>query len=313
MNSITVINNYGRNEREMAEKREFPSAQVTSLILFILSSIFAVYLATIALQVPNSTSASTTTSGFGYVAYYLVTAIVFSVLLILLARRFKLNFLKWLFIAVIGLMVFYIWNYLGLVIAYTLNEYYAIIIAAPVIMVLALILNNKWYVVNIAGFFLTSGMAFVLGFILGIWAAAVFLAAFAIYDYISVYKTKHMIDLAKIAIDKDLPMLFVFPTDFSKDVGKIKITEDGVEGHSVMALGFGDVAFPGIMVVASSMYGIKVGHFIPFLILPLIGGIVGMIYLVMGNVKKPAPGLPFLNTGVIIGTLLSYLLFVVIH
>ena len=130
---------------------EFTSAQVTSLILFILSSIFAVYLASIALQVEPSTSASTTTSGFGYVAYYLVAAIVFSVLLILLARRFRLNFLKWLFIAVIGLMVFYIWNYLGLVIAYTLNEYYAIIIAAPVIMVLALILNNKWYVVNIAG------------------------------------------------------------------------------------------------------------------------------------------------------------------
>jgi len=66
-------------------------------------------------------------------------------------------------------------------------------------------------------------MAFVLGLLLGLWAAAVFLAAFAIYDYISVYKTKHMIGLAKIAIDRDLPMLFVFPTDFSKKVGKIEI------------------------------------------------------------------------------------------
>ncbi|MEM0134525.1 MAG: presenilin family intramembrane aspartyl protease PSH, partial [Thermoplasmatales archaeon] len=269
--------------------------------------------ASIALQVEPSTSASSTTSGFGYVAYYLVAAIVFSALLIILAKRYRLNFLKWLFIASIGLMVFYIWNYLGLVIANNLAEYYAIIIAAPVIMVLALVLDNKWYVVNIAGFFLTSGMAFVLGFILGIWAAAVFLAAFAVYDYISVYKTKHMIGLAKIAIDRDLPMLFVFPTSLSKDVGKIEITEDGVAEHSAMALGFGDVAFPGIMVVASAIYGIKIGHFYPFLILPLIGGIAGMVYLVLGNVKKPAPGLPFLNTGVIAGTLISYLLFVVIH
>ncbi|MCL4448058.1 MAG: presenilin family intramembrane aspartyl protease [Thermoplasmatales archaeon] len=298
---------------EKAEVKEFPAAQLTSLALFILSSIFAVYLADIALQVEPSISASSPTSGFGYVVYYLVAAIVFSVLLIVLARKYRMNFLKWLFVAVIGLMVFYTWSYLGFVIARNAAEYYVIIFAAPAIMILALIFNNKWYVVNIAGFFLTSGMAFVLGLILGIWAAAVFLAAFAIYDYISVYKTKHMIGLAKIAIDRDLPMLFVFPTDFSKQVGKIEITEDGIPGHTAMALGFGDIAFPGIMVVASAIYGLKIGHFYPFLILPLVGGVVGMLYLVLGKVKKPAPGLPFLNTGVIAGTLLSYLLFVVVH
>ena len=296
----------------MPEKREFPAAQLTSLILFIVSSIFAVYLASIAYSIQPSIAANSTTSGFGYVVYYLVAAIVFSVALIFLARRFKLNFLKWLFVAAIALMVFYVFNYLGLVIANTYDEYYAIIIAAPVIMVLALIFHNRWYVVNIAGFFLTSGMAFVLGLLLGLWAAAVFLAAFAIYDYISVYKTKHMIGLAKIAIDRDLPMLFVFPTDFSKKVGKIEITDEGVAEHAAMALGFGDVAFPGIMVVASAIYGLKINHFIPFFILPLLGGVAGMIYLVLGNVKKPAPGLPFLNTGVIAGTLLSYLIFVVI-
>jgi presenilin-like A22 family membrane protease len=296
----------------MPEKREFPAAQLTSLILFIVSSIFAVYLASIAYSIQPSIAANSTTSGFGYVVYYLVAAIVFSVALIFLARRFKLNFLKWLFVAAIALMVFYVFNYLGLVIANTYDEYYAIIIAAPVIMVLALVFHNRWYVVNIAGFFLTSGMAFVLGLLLGLWAAAVFLAAFAIYDYISVYKTKHMIGLAKIAIDRDLPMLFVFPTDFSKKVGKIEITDEGVAEHAAMALGFGDVAFPGIMVVASAIYGLKINHFIPFFILPLLGGVAGMIYLVLGNVKKPAPGLPFLNTGVIAGTLLSYLIFVVI-
>ncbi len=296
----------------MPEKLEFPAAQLTSLVLFIVSSIFAVYLASIAYSIQPSIAANSTTSGFGYVIYYLVAAIVFSVALIFLARRFKLNFLKWLFVAAIALMVFYVFNYLGLVIANTYDEYYAIIIAAPAIMVLALIFHNRWYVVNIAGFFLTSGMAFVLGLLLGLWAAAVFLAAFAIYDYISVYKTKHMIGLAKIAIDRDLPMLFVFPTDFSKKVGKIEITDEGVAEHAAMALGFGDVAFPGIMVVASAIYGLKINHFIPFFILPLLGGVAGMIYLVLGNVKKPAPGLPFLNTGVIAGTLLSYLIFVVI-
>jgi presenilin-like A22 family membrane protease len=297
----------------MADERELPVAQLTSLVLFVLSSVFAVYLASIAFQISPSESASSTTSGIGYVIYYLVAALVFSFLLIFLSRRFKLNFLKWLFVAVIGLVVFMVWNYLGLVIADTLQEYYAIIIAAPIIMVLAMIFVNRWYVVNVAGFFLTSGIAFLLGLLLGIWAAAIFLALFAVYDYISVYKTKHMVGLAKIAVDRDLPMLFVFPTDFSKKIEKIEIGEDGIEGHAAMALGFGDVAFPGIMVVASAVYGMKTGHFFPFFILPLVGGVIGMVYLVLGNVKKPAPGLPFLNTGVILGTIISYLVYVVIR
>jgi len=66
----------------MSEKREFPAAQLTSLVLFIVSSIFAVYLASIAYSIQPSISASSTTSGFGYVVYYLVAAIVFSVTLI---------------------------------------------------------------------------------------------------------------------------------------------------------------------------------------------------------------------------------------
>jgi presenilin-like A22 family membrane protease len=296
----------------MPYKLIFPTAQLTSLALFIASSVFAVYLAGIALAVQPTLTAQTTTTGIAYVVYYLVAAIVFSLLVIYFAKRFKLNFLKWLFVASIGLVVFYVWNYLGLVIAYTYAEYYAMIIAAPIAMVLALIFVNRWYVVNIAGFFLCSGMAFILGILLGIWAAAIFLAIFAAYDYISVYKTKHMIGLARIALERDLPMLFVFPSDFSKKLGKIEMTDDGIAGHNAMALGFGDVAFPGIMVVASSVYGMKVGHFLPFFLLPLIGGITGMAFLVLGNVKKPAPGLPFLNAGVITGSILSYLIFIIL-
>ncbi|MEM0127790.1 MAG: presenilin family intramembrane aspartyl protease, partial [Thermoplasmatales archaeon] len=106
-------------------------------------------------------------------------------------------------------------------------------------------------------------------------------------------------------------MLFIFPSEPTSGQVKIELTDEGVKEHSAMALGFGDIAFPGIMVVASWVYGRGVGFSIPFLILPLLGGIVGMLYLMFGNVKKPAPGLPFLNTGVIAGSLLAYLIFVV--
>ncbi|MEM1613838.1 MAG: presenilin family intramembrane aspartyl protease PSH [Thermoplasmatales archaeon] len=295
---------------EMPNQKSVMFPQIVSLVLFILSSVFAVYLANIALQVEPSITPKSTTTGVYYIFYYIAVALIFSFLLLFFGRRYKLNFLRWLFIALIGLVVFYVWSYLGLELADTYSQYYAMIILAPVITIAALVLYGRWFVVDIAGFFLSTGMAFILGIILGIWAAAIFLAIFAVYDYVSVYKTKHMVGLAKMALDLDLPMLFIFPSEPSSGEVKIELSDDGVKDHSAMALGFGDIAFPGIMVVASWVYGRGIGLPVPFLIFPLIGGAAGMLYLMFGKVKKPAPGLPFLNTGVILGTLLSYLIFV---
>ncbi|MEM0127789.1 MAG: presenilin family intramembrane aspartyl protease PSH, partial [Thermoplasmatales archaeon] len=227
------------------ESSLFP--QIVSLMLFILSSIFAVYLASIALAYEPSITPKSTTTGAYYILYYLAVALIFSFLLLFLGRKYKLNFLKWLFVAMIGIVVFYVWSYLGLELASTYPQYYAMIILAPVITVLALVLYGRWFVIDIAGFFLCAGMAFILGILLGIWAAAIFLAVFAIYDYVSVYKTKHMVGLAKMALDLDLPMLFIFPSEPTSGQVKIELTDEGVKEHSAMALGFGDIAFPGIM------------------------------------------------------------------
>lgn len=286
--------------------------EVTSLALFISSSLLAVFISTIVLSVEPSVAPSSSTSGLLYIVYYLIAAIAFSAAIILLSKKFRMNFLKWIFVALIGFMVFYVWSYLGALIAQTYLEYYLIIIGAPIIMVVLLIVKSEWYVVDVAGFFLCAGLASILGTILGVWAAVVFLAAFAIYDYISVYKTKHMISLAKVAVDADLPMLFVFPTDVTKKLDRIELTDEGVGEHKAMLLGFGDIAFPGIMVVASGMYGFSLGYPIEFILFPLLGGIFGMMLLVTGKVKKPAPGLPFLNTGVIVGFLISFLIFKII-
>ena len=293
----------------MNKRTIFP--QVTSIVLFVLSSVFAIYLASIALSIKVVSPPRSTTTGIYYIFYYIVAALVFTFLLLFLGRRYRLNFLRWLFIAMIALVVFYVFNYLGLVIADTYEQYYAIIIAAPVITVVSLVVYGRWFVVDIAGFFLCAGLAFVLGVLLGLWAAAIFLAIFAIYDYISVYRTKHMVGLAKMALDLDLPMLFVIPSEPISGEVKIDIGEEGSD-QGAMALGFGDIAFPGIMVVASWVYGHGIHHGLPFALFPIAGGVAGMLYLMFGDVKKPAPGLPFINTGVILGALLSYLIFVVL-
>ena len=69
----------------------------------------------------------------------------------------------------------------------------------------------------------------------------------------------------------------------------------------------GDIVFPCIMVASSALYGEK--NLIPFLLLPLAGAIAGIMVLLFTKVSKPAPGLPFINSGAIAGFLVAFLAF----
>lgn len=236
---------------------------------------------------------------------YLIFAIAVSFFIIYLARKKRMKIMKGIFLFLIIYVVFYVFLIVGAVIANTYLEYYIIIIAAPLIYAYFLIFRNNWIVTNLAGFFLASGISAIWGVLIGIWAAVAFLIVFAIYDYISVYKTKHMVSLAEIAMKESLPMLFVMPTQKGVDMTQVNV--DQGENRKALMLGFGDVALPSIMVVSSAMYG--AGNMIWFILFPLVGGIIGMSILFSSLVKKPAPGLPLINSGVVGGFLLAYLIF----
>ncbi len=280
-------------------------AEITTLSLFVLSSLFAIFLAGVLREANSSYSSTTPTTGIGMVFVYLAFAIAVSFFIIYLARKKRMRIMKGIFLFLIIYVVFYVFLIVGAVIANTYLEYYIIITAAPIIFAYFLVFRNNWIVTNLAGFFLAAGVSAIWGVLIGIWAAVVFLIAFAVYDYISVYKTKHMISLAQIAMDESLPMLFVVPSQRGMDMKEVNI-EQGGERKALM-LGFGDVALPSIMVVSSAMYG--AGHILWFTLLPLLGGLVGMALLFSNLVKKPAPGLPLINSGVIGGFLVAYFVF----
>lgn len=216
--------------------------------------------------------------------------------------------LRWVFLAVIAYVVFYEWIYIAAFIAQTYLQYYIIVFAAPAIMVLLMIFKNEWYVVDAAGFFLVSGVSSIWGLIIGVWASVAFLIVFAIYDYIAVYKTKHMVSLARVAVNERLPLLFVFPGEKGVKLKDINLGEGGGKGdRKVLLLGFGDMVFPSIMVVSSAIYG--KADFLPFFLFPLIGAIAGMSVLLFTKVARPAPGLPMINSGAVAGFLLAFLIF----
>lgn len=298
--------------------------ELSGLLLFVLSSLFAVFISYY-LNLIGQAPSQSGSGGFYYIILYIVVTIIFSLIVIYLARKNRLRIIKVVFLFLAAYIIFYVsliigdavysgiyliyYGYGPLLVntaMYLANyDFYIIWLATPVILMYLIIQRNEWYITNIVGFLMSAGLASLWGLILNVWYSVALLVIFAVYDYISVYRTKHMISLAKAAVDEKLPMLFVFPGQ--RNFSMNDVTWDERPGEGVMMLGFGDIALPSVLVASSAVYGMS--QSIAFILLPLIGGLIGMGSLLFLNVKKPAPGLPFINTGTILGFLIAFFLF----
>jgi presenilin-like A22 family membrane protease len=79
----------------------------------------------------------------------------------------------------------------------------------------ALWVYPEWYVVDTAGVLMGAGAAGLFGISFGLLPALVLLSVLAVYDAISVYKTKHMLDLADGVMDLRIPAILVIPLTLS--------------------------------------------------------------------------------------------------
>ena len=133
----------------------------------------------------------------------------------------------------------------------------------------------------------------------------------AIYDAISVYKTKHMIDLADAVMDLKLPVMMVVPKirEYSliKETKGLKEKIEEKQEREAFFLGLGDIVMPGILVVAT-FYNIPDNGLLVALSV-MIGTLVGFGALMTLVIKgKPQAGLPLLCSGAILGYVISSLI-----
>jgi presenilin-like A22 family membrane protease len=217
--------------------------------------------------------------------------------------------------AVIGLSLFLTFVYIFMAIVYSLAG--ETDIATVVVLVLAILSTvllykyPEWYVIDALGILIGAGVAAIFGASLEILPVVILLILLAVYDAISVYKTKHMITLAEGVMDMKTPILFVIPKrrDYSfikEGIGKL---ESGGE-RSAFIIGMGDMIMPSILVVSANVFlqGWRLGGMIN---LPALGAIAGslagmlvLLYFVMSG--KPQAGLPPLNGGTILGFLAGW-------
>ena len=69
----------------------------------------------------------------------------------------------------------------------------------------------EWYVIDAFGILVCAGISSLFGVSMTILPALLLLVVLAVYDAISVYKTRHMVSLAEGVIKIKAPLLFVVP------------------------------------------------------------------------------------------------------
>jgi presenilin-like A22 family membrane protease len=164
----------------------------------------------------------------------------------------------------------------------------------------------EWYIIDIVGVCISAGVSALIGISLSIVPTIILLMLLAIYDAISVYKTKHMVTMAEGIMDLKLPILFVIPKNWNYSF----LQEDFKHGEKREAffMGLGDAVMPTLLVVSANVFmnGNGVSYAVLGAILGTLAGHAVLSILVMKG--KPQAGLPFLNSGVILGFFTGVLL-----
>lgn len=241
--------------------------------------------------------------------YFIVILLVFTGVLLWLIKRGKEIVIK----AIIGFSILFIFGYIYsalflFVMDSTLFAYSLAIIATALSGAL-LYLYPEWYVIDILGVLISAGAAAIFGISFSIIPVLILLIVLAVYDAISVYRTKHMIDLAESVIKMKTPILVVMPKSL-----KYSYIKEGVEiksekeGRGAYIMGMGDLIMPNILVVSSFAFLTGAPAFLG-VPLPTIGamagtlvGLAALLWFVSGG--KPQAGLPLLNGGAIAGFIL---------
>jgi presenilin-like A22 family membrane protease len=240
---------------------------------------------------------------------FIVIMLAFTLFLLVLIRY---NHLK-LISAVIGLSIWLTFVYIFQALVFPLLSDPLLGIGLAVILgaLASLLLYRypEWYVIDGLGLLLGAGVAAIFGVSLGLLPVLLLLLLLAVYDAISVYRTKHMIALAEGVIGLKTPILFVVPKkrdySFIRD-GVGDLGGDGERGAFI--IGMGDLIMPSILVVSAAVFlpvTLPLGLNLPALG-AMAGSVVGLAVLLwFVNTGKPQAGLPPLNGGTIIGFLLG--------
>ena len=151
---------------------------------------------------------------------------------------------------------------------------------------------------NLAVVFAVAGVGAGLGIRLTPDMVILLLLIFSIYDFIAVYKTKHMVKMAKEMVKGQAILGFVIPqkiSDFPTHLKEVK------PGGKFLILGAGDIVFPLILAVSLIPQGILNSLIVA--LFSLVGLFAGFLIFISKKTRQPMPALPPIALFSIIGYL----------
>jgi presenilin-like A22 family membrane protease len=244
---------------------------------------------------------------------FIAILLVFTGFLLLLIKYGRKEWIAAIIALSIFLTFLYIFSALVYVVTGDPTLAAVLVFALSILATVILYKYPEWYVIDSLGILIAAGVAAIFGASLEYYLVILLLVLLAVYDAISVYKTKHMITLAEGVIDLKTPILFVIPKrrgySFIRDgIGKL---DDGGE-RAAFIIGMGDLIMPSILVVSANVF-LQGWRLFGIINLPALGAIIGslaglavLLHFVASG--KPQAGLPPLNGGTILGFLAGWVL-----
>jgi presenilin-like A22 family membrane protease len=194
--------------------------------------------------------------------------------------------------------VWKIWFLLAVFLALTIS--FSAFINTKIALFLALtfsiwkIFRPNFYVHNLTELFIYGGLAIIFAPLFNLVSVIILLIIISIYDAYAVWKSKHMITMAKSQTKAKVFAGLLIPYSLKRAKKKTKTKLKKVK---TAILGGGDIAFPLIFAgVILKEFGLWQS-----LIIPFFAGL-GLLYLLLtGDNKKFYPAMPFISAGCFLG------------
>ncbi|MEK6984611.1 MAG: presenilin family intramembrane aspartyl protease [Nanoarchaeota archaeon] len=164
---------------------------------------------------------------------------------------------------------------------------------------------------NFSEVFIYGGLAAIMVNIFNIFAAFMFLIMISIYDYIAVYKTKHMVNIAKFQTNSRAFAGLLIPYDKEKISLKYEPLQELTVKRKktrVAVLGGGDIGFTlifaGVVMKELMLKETVLIGFLKTLIIPVFVSLALFALLLKGEQNKFYPAMPILSLGCFLGYLI---------
>jgi len=248
-----------------------------------------------------------------YSFVYITIAIIFGTILVLLLIRFnKPNIWRFWFFATV-------WLTLSIAFASFINT----IPAAALALLVAVfkIYRPNILLQNISEIFIYGGLAAIFVPIINVFGAFMLLIVISVYDFIAVFKTKHMVKLAEFQSSSKIFAGLLIPyergnlsikSQMPPKTKTEKTANKKTHKQSVAVLGGGDIGFTlifaGVVMKTLMLQDTFLVGFLKTLIIPVFVTIALFILLMKGQQNKFYPAMPVLSLGCFIGYLVVWLI-----